>query len=160
MRSPKCWCRSRCRVGSWSSAITWLLQSEFLFCLLRFSLGSSTPISVVWLHLELWIWSYSPVLLFYGARDYKSPAFCDKFEALNGCMNLQVIYVIIKPWDGWQGEKGFINAEIMMRYLPKQYKRFVYCICSPDPLIDAVEVASPELGIPREKVLSERFGRV
>lgn len=39
----------------------------------------------------------------------------------------------------------------MMRYIPKQYKRFVYCICSQDPLIDAMEVSLSKLGISREK---------
>ncbi len=101
-----------------------------------------------------------PVFLFYGARDYESLTFREEFEALKDHMSLQVIYVLSEPGDGWQGEKGFINAELLEGYLPKQYKRFVYFICGPEPLMDSMEDALPKLGIPREKVLSERFGMV
>lgn len=101
-----------------------------------------------------------PVLLFYGARDLESLTFREELDALTKQMNLQVIYVLSNPEDGWEGETGFITADIMKRYLPIQYRRFVYMICGPEPLMDAMEKALPELGIPPEKVLSERFGMV
>lgn len=101
-----------------------------------------------------------PVLLFYGGRDYASLTFREEFEALPERMNLQVIYVLSEPADEWQGEKGFITAEVLKRHLPVQYRRFVYFICGPKPLMDSMEAALPELGIPREKVLSERFEMV
>lgn len=101
-----------------------------------------------------------PVLLFYGGRDYESLTFREELDALQGQMNLQVVYVLSDPADDWQGERGFINSDVLKRYLPKQYRRFVYFICGPEPLMDAMEQALPELGIPREKVLSERFGMV
>ena len=101
-----------------------------------------------------------PVLLFYGGRDYESLTFREELDALKGRLNLQVIFVLSDPDDDWQGERGFINSDILKRYLPRQYKRFVYFICGPAPLMNAMEQALPELGIPREKVLSERFGMV
>jgi predicted ferric reductase len=101
-----------------------------------------------------------PVLLFYGARDYESLTFREELEALQERMNLQLIYVLSEPAENWQGEKGFITGDVLKRYLPEQYRRFVYFICGPEPLMDAMEAALPELGIPREKVLSERFGMV
>jgi ferredoxin-NADP reductase len=70
--------------------------------------------------------------------------------------------VLSDPDDGWDGERGFITAEILKRYFPKQYhkqfQRFVYFICGPEPLMDAMEEILPELGVPRDKVFSERFG--
>ena len=101
-----------------------------------------------------------PVLLFYGAGDYESLTFREELESLKDGMDLKLIYVLSDPKDGWGGEIGFINAEILKRYLPKQYKRFVYFVCGPEPLMNAMEEALPELGIPGEKVLSERFGMV
>ena len=53
-----------------------------------------------------------------------------------------------------------ITGEVLSRYLPKQYKRFVYMICGPEPLMDAMEVALPELGVPPEQVHTERFDMV
>ncbi len=99
-----------------------------------------------------------PVLLFYGARQYDDLTFREELEALKQRMNLQVIFVFSDPKDSWDGESGFINTEILKRYLPKQFRRFVYFICGPEPLMDAMEEALPTLGIPREKVFSERFG--
>jgi predicted ferric reductase len=101
-----------------------------------------------------------PVLLFYGARNFDELIFREELEALKESMNLQVIFVLSEPGDDWQGEKGFIDADILQRYLPEQYKRFAYFICGPEPLMDAMEQALPELGVPPEKVLSERFGMV
>jgi predicted ferric reductase len=101
-----------------------------------------------------------PVLLFYGGRTYESLTFREELDALQEKLNLQLIYVLSDPSEDWQGECGFINTDILKRYLPKQYKRFVYFICGPEPLMNAMEQALPEFGIPREKVLSERFGMV
>jgi ferredoxin-NADP reductase len=101
-----------------------------------------------------------PVLLFYGAQDWESLTFREQLDELTDRMNLQVIYVLTDPHEGWQGEIGFINSEIMQRYLPEQYRRYVFFICGPEPLMDAMEQALPDLGVPGERVLSERFGMV
>jgi predicted ferric reductase len=101
-----------------------------------------------------------PVLLFYGAQDWEDVTFREELEELTKQMNLQVIYVLTNPPEGWEGETDYINGEILKRYLPNQYKRFVYFICGPQPLMDAMEEALPFLGVPPDKVLSERFGMV
>lgn len=52
------------------------------------------------------------------------------------------------------------TAEVLRRYLPKQYKRFVCFICGPDPMMDTMEEALPQLGVPRESIQTERFAMV
>jgi predicted ferric reductase len=101
-----------------------------------------------------------PVLLFYGGNDWESQTFREELEQLTGQMNLHVIHVLQDPPEDWRGEQGYINSDILKRYLPKQYKRFVYFVCGPEPLMDAMEIALPELGVLPEKVFSERFGMV
>jgi predicted ferric reductase len=101
-----------------------------------------------------------PVLLFYGGDDWDSLTFREELDELTSRMNLQIIYVLEDPPDGWEGETGYVTAEVLRRYLPKQYKRFVYFICGPDPLMDAMEEVLPELGVPQEKVQTERFAMV
>jgi len=101
-----------------------------------------------------------PVLLFYGGSDWDSLTFQGELDELSGKMDLQVIYVLTDPPQRWEGETGFINSDILKRYLPEQYQRFVYFICGPKPLMDAMEEALPDLGVPGEKVFSERFGMV
>jgi predicted ferric reductase len=101
-----------------------------------------------------------PVLLFYGGQDWESLTFREEFDTLSGRMNLQVIYVLSNPSEDWQGETGYINGDIVSRYLPKQFKRFIFLICGPPPLMDAMEEALPALGVAPEKVLTERFEMV
>jgi predicted ferric reductase len=101
-----------------------------------------------------------PVLLLYGAQDWESLTFREELDELTERMSLQVIYVLTDPPEGWEGERGYIDGEILQRYLPEQYKHFVYFICGPQPLMDAMEEALPGLGVPPENVLSERFGMV
>jgi ferredoxin-NADP reductase len=103
-----------------------------------------------------------PVLLFYGVQDREGMTFREELEALEASkkLNFQFVPVLAAPQENWQGERGFINAEIMKRYLPRQYKRFLYLICGPGPLMDAMEQALPELGVPPESVLTERFDMV
>ena len=101
-----------------------------------------------------------PVILFYGTANSAEMTFREELPALEEKLNLTVVPVYDDPEDGWQGETGFINGEIMKKYIPKQYKYFKYLICGPAPLMDAMEQALPELGVPPENVLSERFDMV
>jgi predicted ferric reductase len=100
-----------------------------------------------------------PVLLFYGARNPEQMIFLDELTELErvGDLNLRFVPVFSGPDEDWEGETGYLNAEIMGRYLPKQYRRFMYLICGPKPLMDGMEQALPELGVPPHSVLTERF---
>ncbi|UCD98549.1 MAG: ferric reductase-like transmembrane domain-containing protein [Chloroflexota bacterium] len=101
-----------------------------------------------------------PVVLFYGGNQWESLTFREELEQLSSKMDLRIVFVLSQPPEDWKGERGFINREILERHLPEQYKRFVYFICGPSPLMDAMEEALPNLGVPAEKVFSERFGMV
>jgi predicted ferric reductase len=103
-----------------------------------------------------------PVVLFFGASDIESLIFWEELQALSssGQLNLTFVPVLKDTHSDWEGETGFINAEIMQRYLPKQYKRFMYLICGPKPLMDAMEEALPELGVPLQNIITERFDMV
>jgi predicted ferric reductase len=101
-----------------------------------------------------------PVYLFYGARSWEEATFREELDALAPRMNLHVIYVLQNAHDGWEGESGFVSQEVLARHLPAQYRRFVYLICGPDALMDAMETALPALGVPPEQVITERFSMV
>jgi ferredoxin-NADP reductase len=101
-----------------------------------------------------------PVVLFYGGNDWESLTFQEELEQLSGKMDLKNVYVLSDPPQGWGGETGFINSEILKDHFPEQYRRFIYFVCGPTPLMDAMEEALPNLRVPAEKVFSERFGMV
>lgn len=98
-----------------------------------------------------------PVYLFYGRRNYDELTFRDELYALSRRMNLHVVYVLEEAAADWSGETGFIDANILRRHLPKQYRRFQYFVCGPLAMMDAMERLLPELGIVPEHIHTERF---
>jgi predicted ferric reductase len=98
-----------------------------------------------------------PVVLVYANRDWDGVAFRDVIEQLAGRMNLSVIHVLEHPPEGWTGERGYVTSDVLSRHLPRNFRRFQFFICGPDPMMDAAEGALLDLGVPGERVHTERF---
>ncbi len=98
-----------------------------------------------------------PVYFFYGRRAWEELTFREELDALTQRLNLKLVYVLEQPSPDWKGETGFIDADVLRRYLPKQYRRFQYFICGPLPMMDAMERLLPALGIPSDNIHTERF---
>jgi predicted ferric reductase len=64
------------------------------------------------------------------------------------------------PWPGWTGETGYIGAGVLKRHLPPPYAEHEYFICGPNVMMDAIEKALGELGVPLWKYHSERYNFV
>jgi predicted ferric reductase len=101
-----------------------------------------------------------PALLFYANRDWDGVAFRDDLERLGERLDLTVVHVLERPPEGWAGEAGYVTAEVLARHLPPAYRRFQFFICGPDPMMDAAEAALIGLGVPPERVHTERFDMV
>jgi len=82
-----------------------------------------------------------PVLLFYGANNEEDLSLIEGLEDLKRRMNLTLVPVLSKPSPDWKGETGYINVDIMRRYVPEQVKWFKFLICGPAPLMDAPTIA-------------------
>jgi predicted ferric reductase len=101
-----------------------------------------------------------PVLLFYANTEWVGVALHDEIAGLVHRLSLTVVHVLERAPAGWQGETGYLDAEILDRHLPAGRERFQYFICGPDPMMDAAEKALLELGVPGERVHTERFDMV
>lgn len=101
-----------------------------------------------------------PVVLFSAHRDHDSIPFREEIDELTGRLNLQVVHVLEQPPPGWTGESGRIDAGTLRRYLPSAGPRFQFFVCGPNPMLDAMEAAIPEIGIPADRVHTERFAWV
>ena len=103
-----------------------------------------------------------PVVLFYGANTESDLIFDAELTALEQRMdNLRVVRVLARPSTEWTGESGFITADVLRRYLPSPLlKHFQYFVCGPNPLMDSMETALPSIGIPADRVHTERFDMV
>jgi predicted ferric reductase len=101
-----------------------------------------------------------PAVLVYANRDWDGVAFRDELERLERRPNITVVHVLERPPADWTGERGYVSAELLARHLPRNYRRFQFFICGPGPMMDAAETALVELGVPAERVHTERFDMV
>ncbi len=101
-----------------------------------------------------------PLLLFYGYKTWEEGAFREELDALAEQLHLKVIPVIEKPSPDWDGERGFVTAELLDRYLPEEREGWEFYICGPLLMMDAVEKALQSLGVPIGNYHSERFNLV
>jgi predicted ferric reductase len=102
-----------------------------------------------------------PVWLFNANRGWDDITLRDELEALRERTQLTLVNVLEEPPDGWTGERGRITAEVFDRHLPAAERlRFQYFICGPGPMMDAMEDALVTIGIPPERIHTERFDMV
>jgi len=98
-----------------------------------------------------------PVIFFACNKDWESVTYREGYDDLVLQMNLKLVHVLSNPSDDWQGEKGYINAEILDKYLGDDRKDLHYFICGPIPMISAVEKDLKHLGIPLDKIHTENY---
>jgi predicted ferric reductase len=92
-----------------------------------------------------------PVILVYANREWDGVAFREELEQLKDRLDLTVVHVL---------EPDYVTAEVLEQHLPAGYRRFQFFICGPDPMMDAAEAALIGLGVPAERVHTERFNMV
>ncbi len=101
-----------------------------------------------------------PITLFYGDQQWDGVAYRETIEALRARLDLTVVYVLEEPPDGWIGETGFIDAGVLKRHMPHGGVERLHFICGPTAMIDAVEDALRQHGVPMSQIRSERFDLV
>ncbi len=101
-----------------------------------------------------------PIVLLYGSKSWDEITFREELDELKSRLNLTVVHVLENPPEGWAGERGFINEEVLMRHLPAPYEEHEYFICGPGKMMDAIEATLGDLGVPISKYHSERYSFV
>lgn len=86
--------------------------------------------------------------------------FCEELDDLKPRLDLTVVHVVGKPSEGWQGETGYITAEVLGRVIPQNRNGRDYFICGPVPMMDAIEAALRDLGVSLAHIHSERYNFV
>lgn len=97
------------------------------------------------------------ITFFYGNPTWESVIYREELESLKDQLNLNLVHVIERPDEGWQGEAGFINVDVLRRHLPADFASCTYFLCGPLPMITAVEKALDELQISPMNVHSEQY---
>jgi predicted ferric reductase len=101
-----------------------------------------------------------PLILIYGNKNWEDVTFREELETLEGELNLKVVHLLEEPPEGWEGESGFLDKAMLARHLPGAPESFQYFICGPAPLMDVAEISLRELGVPWNRIYTERFGIV
>lgn len=95
--------------------------------------------------------------LIYAAASPVDLTFRDELDALVGVLDLDLVYVLSDPPDGWTGETGRVTADLLRRHVLDEWPRHNYFICGPPPMMDAVERALLRGGVPLDQIFTERF---
>lgn len=98
-----------------------------------------------------------PVYLFFGGHDSSRLIFREQLRELAQRMNLHTVFALEEPEPEWTGERGYITAEMLQKYLPAQFRRFPFFICGPEPMVASLEKILPALGVPAAQIQTERF---
>jgi predicted ferric reductase len=98
-----------------------------------------------------------PALLIYADDAWENMPFRDEIEALAERIALDVVWVLESPPEAWQGETGWVTAELLERHLPDERIQRHFFVCGPNPMIRSVESSLHGLGVPSRLIEAERF---
>ncbi len=97
-----------------------------------------------------------PLVLIYGNSDIDGIVFREELETLQQVLNLEVTHVLEDPPADWQGETGYIDADLMEKHRLCR-EGCEYFVCAPGVLMDVVETTIAGWGVPTRRIKSERF---
>lgn len=100
------------------------------------------------------------VTLIYADRSWDAVAFRDELDALRERVRLDITYVLEDPPEEWEGEEGMVTAEVLERRLPRDGYERMYLLCGPPAMMDGVQSALRERGVPQRHIQLERFALV
>jgi len=101
-----------------------------------------------------------PVVLFYANPDWEGVSFREELDGMRHDLDLTLIHVVQEPPEGWTGESGFIDGEMLDRHLPKESRDWPHMLCGPTPMTEGVRKALRERGVPPGRIILEVFEMV
>lgn len=101
-----------------------------------------------------------PLWLIYASSDADSILFRDELDEMAVNLPLTLVYVLTNPPENWNGETGYVDADLLARYLPEDNDVIEYFLCGPPPMMDSVEPILIVRGAALNRVYSERFNLV
>src|SRR5690625_7930363 len=85
--------------------------------------------------------------MIYDKKAWEGVTFSEELERLSEEIDLKVVHVLEDPPDEWEGETGFIDEELLEKYLPEEPYSRTYYICGPGPMMDIAESSLHNLGV-------------
>ncbi|WP_346016526.1 ferric reductase-like transmembrane domain-containing protein [Chroococcidiopsis sp. CCMEE 29] len=101
-----------------------------------------------------------PLILIYANKTWEDVTYREEIEDLKEKLDLQVVHVLREPPEDWSGETGYVDKEMLKRYIPKRAATRNYFICAVPKMMDQVEKALYELEVPVTHVHMEHYNLV
>ena len=97
------------------------------------------------------------IILIYGNRTEKNIIFREDLEQMQKQnINLRVVLTLDEPGDGWSGEIGIINTNMLKRKVPDYVERVFYT-CGPPGMVLAMTNLLKSINIPEKQIRTENF---
>ncbi|MDO8964271.1 MAG: FAD-dependent oxidoreductase [Coriobacteriia bacterium] len=97
------------------------------------------------------------VLLFYGNLDQSCIPFKLEFDAVAADVpGIRVVHVLQVPLPGWEGERGFITADVVRNHTDPCDGRHWF-VSGPPQMVEAMKRVAAQLGLPDDVMHIESF---
>ncbi|MHB9004059.1 MAG: ferredoxin--NADP reductase [Coriobacteriia bacterium] len=94
-------------------------------------------------------------VLFYGNRDIECMPYAGEFDAMSD-HGVRTIHVLESAPEVWNGESGFITADMVRRHVDSP-ETLLWVTAGPPAMTEAMVRVFDALGIPEERRMIERF---
>lgn len=98
-----------------------------------------------------------PVVLVYANRTLDEAAYRDELRRLADGLDLTIVDVVDDPPPEWRGERGPLGRSTLERILPSDAADWHHVVCGPPAMMELVERTLEDLGVPLDRIESERF---
>lgn len=99
-----------------------------------------------------------PLRIVYADRSLEQLAARAELEALARAPGRELRLILAEPPAIWEGLRGRLDRANLAACMPGDDARdWLYFVCGPPAMIDAVELSLARLGVPLDRIVSERF---
>lgn len=101
-----------------------------------------------------------PFLLIYASRSWEDITYQEDLEDLEGKLDLTLVHVLRNAPEDWSGETGYVDQDLLERYVPVHRGSRHYFICAVPKMMEQVERALHTLNVPVDHVHMEHYNLV
>ncbi len=99
-----------------------------------------------------------PLRLVYGNRVREQIMYAQELDDMASELDLRITHVLSEPAEGWRGETGMVDEALIRSLMAADDSDGrLYIICGPPPMIDQVAAILRGFGVPRARILAEKF---
>ncbi|MRU14256.1 hypothetical protein FDP25_02320 [Roseovarius sp. A21] len=99
-----------------------------------------------------------PTTLLYGNRVQEQIVARDELDRLTETHGTEIVHILSEPPKGWTGPTGQIDAALLRAHFgTPNHRDWLYVLCGPPAMIEAVESTLIDMGVPASHILSELF---